>query len=71
MRCKTMILNGFRTKEVVLKVCISTVLLSICANALFFNGILVFGSDLIILLSLAINALFLNKFLLFQGAFYA
>ena len=65
-----MILNGFYTKEVALKICISTVLLSICANALFFNGILVFGSDLIVLLSLTINALFFNNFLLFQGAFY-
>ena len=65
-----MILNGFHTKEVVLKICISTVLLSIFANALFFNGILVFGSGLIILLSLAINALFFNNFLRFKGVFY-
>ena len=70
MRYKTMILNDFHTKEAVLKIYISTVLLSVRANDLFFNGILVFGSDLIILLSLAINALFLNKFLRFQGAFY-
>ena len=65
-----MILNDFHTKETALKICISTVLLSVCANNLFFNGILVFGSDLIILLSLAINALFFNNFLRFQGAFY-
>ena len=65
-----MILNDFHTKEVALKICISTVLLSVCANALFFNEILVFGSDLIILLSLTINLLFLNKFLRFKGAFY-
>lgn len=65
-----MILNDFYTKETALKTCVSTILLSICVNALFFNEILVFGSDLIILLSFAINALFLNKFLLFQGAFY-
>ena len=65
-----MILNDFHTKEAVLKIYISTVLLSIYANDLFFNEILVFGSDLIILLSLAINALFFNNFLRFQGAFY-
>ena len=65
-----MILNDFHTKEAVLKIYISTVLLSVRANDLFFNEILVFGSDLIILLSLTINLLFLNKFLRFKGAFY-
>ena len=65
-----MILNDFYTKETALKICASTILLSVCANTLFFNEILVFGSDLIILLSLTINLLFLNKFLRFKGAFY-
>ena len=65
-----MILNDFYTKETALKICASTILLSVCANTLFFNEILVFGSDLIILLSLAIKALFFNISLRFQGAFY-
>ena len=70
MCCNTMILNDFYTKGMALKICTSTILLNVCANTLFFNEILVLGSDLIILLSLAINALFFNNFLRFQGAFY-
>ena len=65
-----MILNNFHMKETALKICASTILLSIFAKTLFFNVILVSGSDLIILLSLVINTLFFNNFLRFKGAFY-
>ncbi len=39
-----MILNDFRTKEAVLKILTSTVLLSLYINALFFNGIPIFNA---------------------------